>query len=70
MQRFFNWTTNTDSNSLRDWAEELDEHEEHVVPEGGQHRDLEDSEDNQRDHRREVFRDGPENHLILLECLL
>ena len=47
--------TNIDCNSLHDWTGELDEHEEHVVPEGDQHHDLEHGEDDQRDHRGNVF---------------
>ena len=52
---FLNVNTNLDCNSLHDWTGELDEHEEHVVPEGDQHHDLEHGEDDQRDHRGKVF---------------
>ena len=47
-------------NSLYDWAEELYEHEEHVVSEGKQHENLEYTEDDQGDHWWEVLWYRPE----------
>ena len=49
------------ANSLHDRAEELYEHEEHVVSEDDQHENLKYAEENKGYHWRELLRHGPES---------